>query len=816
MNQYSQMLAEAEDKYGLPRGLLHAQMEVESGGDPSAVSKRGAQGLMQFMPATAQELGIDPTDPVQAIDGAGRYMSKLIKTTGNVRDAVAAYNWGIGNVRRNGLQKAPVETQDYIRKVSTGMKKYANMPSTAAGNGMIQIDPNQVQWDEAPEIDPGQVQWDQPKQPKERTFMSNLGRQVGLTARDILEGTTETLGIIGDPANTAVNMTLGTNLSKVSDMGDRAADFIGLPEPETAVERVANQGAKFALPTAGFIKGGKLAGDMAKGPVSDGLAMLANRPGLQLASAGGAGTAGQAAKEDGSGFGGQLSATILGGIAAPTTVAGLTGAIKNGVAGIAAGAKEMLGQINPQKIEQTIVQTGIDLSKLPGDIANALRRDVGEALKVSPEITPESLRRLLDYRLTGLTPMRSNITLDPVQITQDRNLAKISANSKDPQAQVLSRLQRENNDKLLQNMNELGANSASEPFAAGQRVIGALDDRNSQMRSVINRLYDNARQTAGRDAQLDPSYFSNRFNDLIDYNNLGDVLSTKYGGLVGKLNSIAAGKVPLTVDVAEQLKTSIGKLSRNETDGNVRTALSLIRQSLDETPLLPNQGLGEDAIKAFTTARKVNAKWMSIVERTPALQAIRDGVEPDQFVKKYITGQTVTAKDLDNLRKAVSAAPEVNLEIRNQIAAYLKKAAANGAADEVATFSQKGYNKALSDIGKQKLSIFFTPQEVEQLRRIGRVASYETFQGAGSAVNNSNTASAAFTAVLDKIINSSVVRAKIPYANVLASPIQDMQVAGGARNALNAGKVLAAPKKAAPRSFAPVGALPGLLENNGD
>ena len=100
---YRQHLSEVEAKYKLPKGLLHAQMQAESGGNPNAVSRKGAQGIMQFMPDTAKQYGIDPLDPIQSIDGAGRMMREMLDQTGNLRGAVAAYNWGIGNVKCKGL-----------------------------------------------------------------------------------------------------------------------------------------------------------------------------------------------------------------------------------------------------------------------------------------------------------------------------------------------------------------------------------------------------------------------------------------------------------------------------------------------------------------------------------------------------------------------------------------------------------------------------------------------------------------------------------------------------------------------------------------
>lgn len=820
MKDYLNLLSEAEAKYGLPSGLLRAQMEAESNGNPQARSPKGAIGLMQFMPDTAAELGIDPNDPMQSIDGAGRYMQKLMKSTGNVRDAVAAYNWGIGNLQRKGMKNAPSETMNYITKVQSGMKKYANglSPISTATAGDYVTDPallKQLNTEEyvtdpallsqlnAPEVPTA------PKQEK-RGFMGQVGRQFGLAGRDIIEGGLETVGLVSDPLAGLSNRFLGTNMQTAGQLGANLADDIGLPAPETEAERILNSGAKLMVGTSGFVKGGKALANVTEGGVRKGMEMIAARPGMQAVSAVGAGTAGQASKESGDGFGGQLAATILGGVAAP----GIVGLARNG----ANTVTNMFKSITPQRIDDALAQAGVALSTVPRELLGSLRDDVEKALRISPDISPDRLRRLIDYRITGLTPMRSNLSLNPVEITQDQNLAKMAANSNDPVAQQLSLQKGENNAKLITNLNQLGADTIDDAYQAGKKIISAVDGRNTKVKGAIDKLYDKARATVGRDAELDPSYFTNRFNDLIDFNNLGDVLSTKFGGIVTKLNNIAQGKIPLTVDVAEQLKTSIGKLQRNEADGNVRTALGIIRQSLDETPLLANQNMGQGSIDAFNVARRANYKWMQIVEKTPVLQAIRDGVEPDQFVKKYIIGMENSVKDIENLKRIVKSAPEANNAIRSQIALHLKNKALNGAKDEVGTFSQKAFNSALEAIGNRKLSLFFTQAEVDQLRAIGRVASYETFQGAGSAVNNSNSAAAVFTAFIDKVINSQAMRSQIPFANILSESVQKQIVSGGAKNALNVPKQLAL-KGAKPKGgkVIPLGLLPSLsAEQNSD
>jgi hypothetical protein len=114
-----QIRTEAE-KQGLGKysDLLVRQAKQESGFNPYATSKAGAGGVFQHMPATAQELGINPYDPTQSIQGGVKYMGQLLnKYNDDPTKALAAYNWGMGNLDRQGLEKAPAETQNYLKNI---------------------------------------------------------------------------------------------------------------------------------------------------------------------------------------------------------------------------------------------------------------------------------------------------------------------------------------------------------------------------------------------------------------------------------------------------------------------------------------------------------------------------------------------------------------------------------------------------------------------------------------------------------------------------------------------------------------------------
>ena len=116
---------------GLSPKLVDSIIRAESNGDPKAVSRKGAMGLMQLMPGTAEEYQVsDPFDPVANIRGGARYLKGLLEEfAGNLSLALAAYNAGPGAVRKyQGIPPFP-ETQEFVRKVKESYQAEKDIPA---------------------------------------------------------------------------------------------------------------------------------------------------------------------------------------------------------------------------------------------------------------------------------------------------------------------------------------------------------------------------------------------------------------------------------------------------------------------------------------------------------------------------------------------------------------------------------------------------------------------------------------------------------------------------------------------------------------
>lgn len=139
---YARYVNQSSQIHGVNPSLVAAVMKTESSFKPNETSSAGAQGLMQLMPGTAKDMGVqDSWDPAQNIEGGTKYLGSLLKRyNGNTEHALMAYNWGMGHVDKylEGKATPPKETVDYVQKVAANLgggvssNQTANTPSAVS------------------------------------------------------------------------------------------------------------------------------------------------------------------------------------------------------------------------------------------------------------------------------------------------------------------------------------------------------------------------------------------------------------------------------------------------------------------------------------------------------------------------------------------------------------------------------------------------------------------------------------------------------------------------------------------------------------
>ena len=312
------LYASLEEKYKLPPGLLSSVESVESGGDNSVVSPKGARSSFQFMPETAKAYNVDVTDKMSAAHGAARYLSDLLKEYGSVQAALAHYNGGTksGKAVAAGQDAPYEETRGYLQKV----------------NSKLKVNPENIQWSDMNEPtgsvtvsspNPENIEWNTPNK-LDTSKMSDtelFGRGVLQSGKTTATGVGQALDL---PAQFLEKKLKGT---AVGDLINQFGQKLGLPTAEQAaaqrpeeIARLREENKAITSSPAGLA--GNIAGEL-------GQAVLL--PGGTIAKSAGAGAilgASQPVTEDesrifntlsGAGFGaaGQGLVNTLGRIAQP-------------------------------------------------------------------------------------------------------------------------------------------------------------------------------------------------------------------------------------------------------------------------------------------------------------------------------------------------------------------------------------------------------------------------------------------------------------------------------------------------------------------
>lgn len=634
---------------------------------------------------------------------------------------------------------------------------------------------------------------------------SEFPRQLGLTARYGLEGLANTAQVFTEPIRHLQDKITGVPSRPLGQIATSAADWLGLPTPKNATERVVGDASRMVAGAGGMAGGfGKLS-QAATGTTKAVLAQLASNPTQQLSAAAGGGLLGGSSREDGGGAGAQFGATVLG------TVLG--GMAPGALSGAANTIKALFIKPDTTKLEGRISlalkEAGTEWRDVPEAIRKQLVSDVQKATKLGANLNADAIRRLADFRMTGTAPTRGMLTLDPVQITREQNLAKIGANTADGELQGLARLQNQNNQKLIANVNDLGANRG-DPLQAGEYLAGTVLGRQASLRSAEQQAWDAAKNLPGYKMPVSGKVLSD-VNQALDAEGMMPFMNPTISRY---MEAFQTGQ-PFTPQAYRNLQSMLSREMAK--GGNEGAAAGLAARILRDADLKPagfaaqpggvvTGQMADDAVSAVNAARSATRQAYAFEESSPIVRAVLSkgaAGDPKRIASRFIIGGTP-----NETREVVNLLGDRNLApVKNAVLAHLKESAiGKGAADEVGKFSQSGFNRALAQIGERKLSMLFTPEEIAQLQANGRVASYMQAQPVGSAVNNSGSGALLMGAGYDWL-KSAV--SKLPAGQSLViDPLRNIEVSLRQSQAQNLAPALATTAPRAP--MAPSFIVPGL------
>lgn len=660
-----------------------------------------------------------------------------------------------------------------------------------------------------------QKQWAtaQPAAPQREqgTRNNNLGAQVGLTARAGLQGLGGLVGMVTDPIGGAINAGTPANFPKMQTLratASNVADAIGLPTPDTPTQRVVGQATELMTGAGAGARAFSTAANSAGPAAKSVLQKLGANPLSQATAAGAGGAGGQQAKESGAGpvaeFASALAGTLLGAAGA----SGFNSTVQAANRLIPQQKQIELSRIQAV-IENAMNRGGID----PKTITPAMQRDLQEKLRAAMSrgnLNEDAVARLMDYQRLGLTPTRASLTLDPFDITQERNASKVAAAMGARDAK-LPAIAQENNQKLLSRVD--GFEPSSDTFALGETVKAPIVRKDAAWKATEKQLYDNAKNMAGGDIPLERGALNDVYKKLSDARKLRFVPEKVMGTIDDILNDTRA---PFTVNEIDSLKSTIATAVRGTQDGNEKAALKIIRDHLDSIPLTPekrqfggNQVVTSAGAKflrdqdaqagnvkeALDRARSTAFQRRQWGESAPIIEDALADATGETFIRNHVLSPSAGFKNLSKAVNVINSDPNAKQAIRAAIVQHLKDGAI-GAGNGSATgnFSAPGWQSRLQSIGDRKLGLFFDADEVETLKAMGRVGRAETYQPRGSAVNNSNTA-AGVAGLLQGITKGvKPIADKMPLGNaLLTDPLQNITLSVMQRGATNVPNALLMP-----------------------
>lgn len=725
-----------------------------------------------------------------------------------------------------------------------GTRWEVNAPDNATEAEVLEY--ARKQWSAQPATTP------MPSAPQEpRTQNNNLGAQIGLTARAGVNALAALPGLVTDAvggvANFAQDRLLGegrgVRFQTLGSLANRAMDAVGLPKPDTPTQRVASQGVEMMAGAGGMAGAARavagVADDFAMPVLQDVMKRLSDDPLMQIIAGGSSGVAGQQAKESGATGVGQFVSAVGGGLAGAGAVGG-TRSMVEGVRKMLPGQQRLIEQKLERTINISLQNNGIDPSTITPAMRTMLREQVKKAMNLG-DVDENAIARLADYTRLGMTPTRSRLTLDPYDVTQEQNAAKLAAATGARDAR-LPTIANENNRTLLSTVDEFGP--MSDRFLTGQTAMSPIRTVDRMLEAGKNSLYKQAEDMAGGDIPLNRKPFMDAIYERLNTKNLVRFVPPSVQSMLDDMSSgvIKRGdqtfEVPFNVKAIDSLKSLIATEQRSA-QGSAKQALAEIRNALDSIPLEPvkrqfggNQLVTEQGAKflrdqdalagqlkqVLDQARQANWRWNQWRDSAPGIRAAVDDENPQVFVQNYIRSNAADFRDVAKTAAVINKSPEAKQAVRAELVQYLKDAAiGQGKPSDLGNFSGPGWLKALDAIGERKLGLFFDKDEIETLKALGRVGGYETFQPRGSAVNNSNTAAgvAGLVQGISKMLKPAAN--KLPFGEIaISSPLDNMAITLMERRANDLAGGLLTPRVAPNGSIVdpllmPAVIAPGLL-----
>jgi hypothetical protein len=390
------------------------------------------------------------------------------------------------------------------------------------------------------------------------------------------------------------------------------------------------------------------------------------------------------------------------------------------------------------QVDQAIKQAFADIRQDPSTLSivqlDQLRKAAADSLRQGKKLDLAAALRADDFNALGIPFTRGQITRDPMQWADEQNLRGIAGVGRPITTRLMD--QRRAMGDILHRF----SGGAAERADGGMQIAQTLEGVDKQLGKGVRALYTTARKSAQKDLDIPLQGFSQDVARVVS--EYGDAVPSGVMNQIRDLGLLSGRQLRVfTLEDADKLSKVINK--NYSFEPAVKGALDTLRAKLREAveASVPN------ADNPFFPAVRAAAERFALRDAVPALRiAAQGGANEDTFIQQFfLNGRPTEVQNLAKLLKANS--PDAYEQARQQIGAYLNREAfgMNQAGDKA--IAPERFAKALNKLGTARLKGFFAPEEIDQFRRLGRVAAYIGSEPAGSAPNRSNTAAAMANAI---------------------------------------------------------------------
>lgn len=413
------------------------------------------------------------------------------------------------------------------------------------------------------------------------------------------------------------------------------------------------------------------------------------------------------------------------------------------------GAK-LTGPALEKSADDLLTKSGIDMNKVSADTYQHLREQAKGALQSGSKESKDAFNRVYEASTlkVPVDMLRGQATRDPMQFAVEQNLRGIQGVGEPLTQKLVAQ-----NKALIANLDANGANLAQDAISSSHYLSNALKNADETGKQAVSNAYKAFKDSTGKSLDVplqgmaqDYAKATKDFGDVIP----GPIKSKfeELGLMSGKL------KKTFSIDDAENLIKDINRRYDPMNKPQAR-ALDDLRSAVQKAIGEAGQNETGQAGQLAKIARETAKQRFQTIDSIPALKDAVKGVEPDKFMQKHILQGKVNEieKMSDYLKKSD---PEALNQIRSDIVGLIKSKVTNNVSDENAKFSQAALkNFVTGDTGK-RLSKILSPEQFAELQKLNRVAENVLYEPVASAVNRSNTTSAAANVVQGALKGGSI------------------------------------------------------------